>query len=231
MLKNIFAGLAFGVIAVSASVSEARDYPVTLTYVAPPSVERGAPTISPVIVIDQRPNNDRHWLGAVRSRLGNPHRTLVTEAPVSDVVAIAIRSGLEARNLAAVEAGPHRLVVLMTRFDCNQFMPKEAHVVLLFRLHSAETGDVLYEGTVEAHRVGGPTIFGIAPVEPLLALMNEAMQAAIDQALDDPNFHAALAQGAAGSVEPVAATEAAVEPVAESSSADAPPTDSAPTTP
>lgn len=193
MLKNLVAALAFGAVAIVAPVAEARDYPVTLTYAAPESVQRGEPTIVFGEVRNSRERGE-NWLGAIRGGYGNPLKVLVTEQPVHEVVAQAVREGLAARGLAA-ESGPHRLNLHVLRFDCNQFIPKDAHIIIAITLVDAQSDATLFENTYQVDRVG-PGIGGgiFTPVEPLRALANSAMQMVIDQALDDPNFRTALAQ-------------------------------------
>lgn len=200
--------LALGVV-IAAPVAQARDYPVTMTYVAP-----AAPQMAPSItlsVVDARTNGP-NWLGAIRGGYGNPLKVLVTEAPVSEVVAQALHDGLAARNLAA-ESGPHRLVIRLERFDCNQFFPKEAYFVAGVRLEDAQTNALLYETSIRAAQAGpgfGTGIF--TPIEPLRALANEVLQRGVDQTLDDPGLRAALAAApAVSATPPVEATTPAAE--------------------
>lgn len=196
MFKRFIAAFAFATLAVSAQVAEARDYPVALTYVAPADVQQGAPTIVFGDVVNQRERGE-NWLGAIRGGYGNPLKVLVTEQPVHEVVAQAFRDALAARGMAT-EQGPHRLNLRVIRFDCNQFIPKDAHIILETTLLDSASGATLYQHTYQVDRVG-PGIGGgiFTPVEPLRALANDAMQMAVDQALDDPAFRAALGAAAA----------------------------------
>lgn len=222
-----FAVAAFACAAIfSASAAEARDYTVALTYAAPASVTQGAPTITVTSVRDSRGDGHHLYeLGSIRGGYGNPLKTLVTEAPVANVVAQAVRDGLAARGLGA-ETGAHQLEVRITRFDCNQLFPKEAHIELSFRLLDAATGAVLYEGTSNANQAGPGAGMGIfTPVEPLRALTNQVMNEGIDSMLDNPGFRTALANAAAAPpVEPAPVVEPATETPSE-----APPAETAPT--
>lgn len=229
MLKSFIAAIAIGFagVAASASVAEARDYPVTLTYVAPENVQRGEPTIT---FGEVRNSRDRglNWLGAIRGGYGNPLKVLVTEQPVHEVVAQAMRDALTARGLAT-EAGPHRLDLHVVRFDCNQFIPKDAHIIIAITLVDVQSGATLFENTYQVDRVG-PGIGGgiFTPVEPLRALANSAMQMAVDQALDDPNFRAALAHPISAPAADVAPAEGATAAPLEQPNAETAPPPSTP---
>ncbi len=215
-----FAVVAAFVAIFGAGVAEARDYPVSLTYAAPASVTQGAPTIMLTSVRDNRGEGHHLYeLGSIRGGYGNPLKTLVTEQAVAVVVAQAIRDALAARSLGA-EAGVHRLEVRITRFDCNQLFPKEAHIELSFRLLDASTDAVLYEGTARANQAGGGAGMGIfTPIEPLRALTNQVMNDGIDRMLDDPGLRAALAAPISAPI-PAADQAPVVESAAETPSAE-----------
>lgn len=192
MIRMLAATLACAFVIVGAP-AEARDYTVVLTYVAPASVQQGAPAIVLAPITDSR-GHGPNWLGAIRGGYGNPLKVLVTEQPVAEVVAQAIRDGLAARNMAT-ENGAYRLVVDIKRFNCNQLFPKEAHINLSFRLEDASTGAVRFESTV-SYGEAGPGMGGgiFTPVEPLRALTNKVLQTGVDMMLDDPAFRVALGQ-------------------------------------
>ena len=199
MIRSFVAATVFVCAAgLGAGFAEARDYTVALTYAPPASIEQGAPTIMLTSVRDSRDSNHHHYeLGSIRGGYGNPLKTLVTEQAVAMVVAQAIRDALTVRNLGA-ESGAHRLEVRITRFDCNQLYPREAHIELSFRLLDATTGAVPYENTARGNQASGGAGGGIfAPVEPLRALTNQVMNDGIDRMLDDPAFRAVLASAAA----------------------------------
>lgn len=217
-MKKLILGALIAGAAVFATPAAARDYPVVITYVAPAEPQMGEPTIAFGEVVNAREQGE-HWLGAIRGGYGNPLKVLVTEQPVHEVVAQAMRDGLEARGMAA-ENGAHRLNLRVIRFDCNQFIPKDAHVIFVLTLVDAQTGAALFEQTYQEHKVGGGIGGGIfTPVEPLRALANETLQLAIDRALDDPAFRAAVASAPAAA--PVEA--AAVAPAAPAEPAPATP--------
>jgi hypothetical protein len=224
MMRSFVAAAALACAAVfSAGAAEARDYTVALTYTAPAEVQQGAPSIMLTSVRDNRGEGHHLFeLGSIRGGYGNPLKTLVTEREVAVVVTQAIRDALAARSLAA-ESGAHQLEVRITRFDCNQLFPKEAHIELSFRLLDAATNAVLYESTARANQAGGGAGMGIfTPIEPLRALTNQVMNDGIDRMLDDPAFRAALASAPAAEQTPPA--EALAETPATEQPAEPPPT-------
>ena len=213
MLKKFAVAFVFAVVAASGSIAEARDYPVQLPYTAPAEVQRGEPTIVFGDVTNER-DRGVNWLAAIRGGYGNPLKVLVTEQPVHEVVAQGFRDGLAARGMAA-ERGPHVLNLRVIRFDGDQFIPKNAHIIVETTLIDVASGATLYQHTYQVDRVG-PGIGGgiFTPIEPLRALANDAMNMAIDQALDDPAFRAALAAptSAPAAASPEATTETAPPP-------------------
>jgi hypothetical protein len=226
MIRTFAAAAALACAAAfGAGAAEARDYTVALTYAPPASVQQGSPTIALTSVRDNR--GDGHHLfelGSIRGGFGNPLKTLVTEQQVAVVVAQAIRDALTARNLGA-EAGAHQLEVRITRFDCNQLYPREAHIELSFRLLDAATGAVLYESTARGNQASGGAGGGIfAPVEPLRALTNRVMNDGIDRMLDDPAFRAALASAPAPAAEQTPPAEASAEAPGTEQATEASPT-------
>lgn len=198
------------------AVDAHADTVVQLPYVAPATVERGAPALTLGTVTDTR-KHAPNWLGAIRGGYGNPLKTIVTDGPVTGAVSKALTAGLEARGLASASAGL-RLDVVVVQFDCNQYARREAHVKLALKLVDAATGAVVYEKLTEIDKVNGSVLSlrtGIfASTEDLRAIANEALQAAVDFALDDPGLRAALAVRATAAPATVAAAEPAAAPAA-----------------
>ncbi len=142
-------------------------------------------------VVDRR-KHDPHWLGAIRGGFGNPLKTLTTDVPVSTVVERAFTSALDSRGLLATTAGTYGLEVIVDQFDCNQYARREAHVRFTVSLVAFASGQQTYAKNVKVDKVTGSRITldaGIfADVEDLRVLANEALQEAVDDALDDPQF-------------------------------------------
>lgn len=193
-MKRLLLSVLAAIALCFAAPAEARDYPVQLIYVAPTAIVTGSPSIALVSVTDER-GHDLNWLGAIRGGYGNPLKVLRTDGgTVSDVVAQNIRAALTARSLAA-DPAQYRLLVRMTRFHCDQYFPKNAHITLVYRLENVATGTLVYEGTATEDRAGPGMGGGIfTPVEPLRALTESVMSVGIDRMLDDPGLRAALGQ-------------------------------------
>lgn len=221
------------------AVEAYADTVVQLPYVAPATVERGTPSVSLGAVTDTR-KHAPNWLGAIRGGYGNPLKTIVTDGPVTGAVSKALAAGLDARGLASASAGL-RLDVVVVQFDCNQYARREAHVKLALKLVDVATGAVVYEKLTEIDKVNGSVLSlrtGIfASTEDLRAIANEALQAAVDSALDDPGLRAALATratpppAATATVAATAPAEPAADPAPVASQQPAAPVQTPPPTP
>lgn len=169
--------------------------PVNLTYNPgnASSIPTGKAAIEQVSVTDKR-GVDSKWLGAIRGGMGNPLKTLETTVPVSEEIKTAFTEGLRARSLLAPD-GPYRLDVVVNKFDCSQLVRREAHAVFDVMLVNKASRQVAYIRPVSVTKVSGELVtmdVGImAKVEDLLKVANDALQEAIDQALNDPGLLAA----------------------------------------
>ena len=135
-------------------------------------------------------------LGAIRGGYGNALKTLETKEPVRDVVRKAFLEGLTNRGLLAPSGtGQYGLEVDVTKLDCSQYVRREAHAQFRITILDKATGRPTYTTVAEDDRVNEGSlvengIFG--SVEELRKLANEAMQAAVDRALDGPGFQLAV---------------------------------------
>lgn len=140
-----------------------------------------------------------HWLGAIRGGFGNPLKTLNTAVPVKDVVENAFTTALKARGLLTSTAGDYGMQVVVNQFDCNQFVRREAHVRLHVSMVEIASGQQIYAKDIRVDKVTGSLITfdaGIfAAVEDLRRVANQALQEAVDQALDDPQLNEILMTG------------------------------------
>lgn len=166
---------------------------VTRTAEAQPIVDVGQVTLS-----RQTGREDPLWVGTIRGGFGNPLKALHADAPVDQVVARALREGLRARGLLTADgAAPlRRLTVDITEFDANQFVRREATVALRLSLQDVASGRSLWSDGIRVYRVDGSALSvstGVfASIEDLHALMTRVLAEAVDQALDNPAFRAAL---------------------------------------
>jgi hypothetical protein len=170
---------------------------VDLPYVSAPGTT--AVTSTPIIemgsVIDERTNGN-HSLGAIRNGFGGSLKILETQPPVAEVVKLAFEEGLSARSLAApVGRGKYQLNVTILKFDCSQYVRREAHARFLVLL-VAVSGKSKYEHETVANEVEGSR-FALdtdvfASVEDLRKVANELLQRAVDETLDDPGLRSYL---------------------------------------
>ena len=173
--------------------------PVPLKYdpgraaVAAPSGQ----SVIEVATVDDRRKVDVRWLGAIRGGFGNPLKKLEAEQPVAALVKQAFEDGLAARRLLA-ESGKGKFAfdLVINKLDCSQYVRREAHVDLDVHLISLADGHTVFSGPVVVNRVSGSSVsldVGIfASVEDLRQVMNEALQEAVDRALDSPSMRARL---------------------------------------
>lgn len=142
-------------------------------------------------VVDER-KNPSHALGAIRNGYGGALKSLETGPPVSEVIKSAFEEGLKARGLATpAGAGKYRLDLRVLKFDCSQYVRREAHAQFELALVNAN-GKIEYSHEVVAHEVHG-SLFALdtavfASVEDLRKVANELLNQAVAQALDDPDF-------------------------------------------
>ena len=155
----------------------------------------GKPVVAMGAVSDER-KNDPNWLGAIRGGFGNPLKTLTTEKPVSEVVKTALNDSLSARGWLAKSKGRYRLDVTMVRFDCSQYVRREAHIQLNVSLLNTANNDVVFNKQYKADHVAGNIaaldvgVFG--SVDDLKKVANDTLQDVIDQIVTDPDLLAKL---------------------------------------
>ena len=174
---------------------------VHLTYNTSVVASQQAVTASSVEILsvsDSR-KHASNWLGAIRGGFGNPLKTLTTDVPVKNVVENAFTAALKARGLLASTGGVYGMQVVVNQFDCNQYVRREAHVRLHVSMVKLASGQQIYARDIRVDKVTGSMItfnVGIfAAVEDLRKLANQALQEAVDQALDDPQFNRSLMSG------------------------------------
>jgi uncharacterized lipoprotein YajG len=141
-----------------------------------------------------------HWLGAIRGPFGSPLKTLNTAVPVKDVVENAFTTALKARGLLASTGGAYGMEVVINQLDSNQLVRREAHVRLHVSMVEFASGQQIYVADIRIDKVSGSLITFdasvFADVEDLRKVANQALQEAIDQALDDPQLKETLMAGA-----------------------------------
>jgi uncharacterized protein (DUF2336 family) len=143
-----------------------------------------------VEVVDQRKAAPKS-LGAIRSGIGTPLKSLETSEPVANVVETAFSDALRARKLLS-ENGTHSLKIHLEQLECNQYVRREAHAIMHLTLSEVRTPKVVDQWTVRVDKVSGSLIAMdtaiFAAVEDLRVVANDVLQEAIDKALDDPKF-------------------------------------------
>jgi hypothetical protein len=174
---------------------------VQLTYDTSAVASQPAAAASSVEIMPVGDNrtHDPYWLGAIRGGFGNPLKTLTTDVPVKDVVENTFTAALNARGLLASTGGVYGMRVVINQFDCNQYARREAHVRLHISMVELASGQQIYAKDIRVDKVAGSIVTldaGIfAAVEDLRKLANQALQEAVDQALDDPKFNETVMAG------------------------------------
>jgi Uncharacterized lipoprotein len=161
-----------------------------------PKVINQNPIIDMGTVTDERKNESRS-LGSIRNGYGGALKSLETAEPVADVIKAAFVNGLKARGLEAPPGkGTYRLDVTVLKFDCNQYVRREAHAEFQTTLVVRASEKIEYTHTVVDKEVQG-SLFAFdtaifASVEDLRKVANDLLQRAVDEALDDPGLRAHL---------------------------------------
>ncbi|CAO3449786.1 hypothetical protein [Azospirillum argentinense] len=154
----------------------------------PPSAK---PDVEVLAVTDSRKRTGKH-LGAIRGGYGNALKTIEASGPVKDVVRKAFEDALGARGLLASANGAnYGLDITVEKLDCSQLVRKEAHARFRVTVLDKSLGQPVYSKVVEDNREDTGNLFAtgvFGSVEELSKLTNDSMQAAIDQALDNPAF-------------------------------------------
>ena len=174
------------------------DLPYSNTAAQSQTAAAASNSVKILSVVDRR-KHDPHWLGAIRGGFGNPLKTLTTDMPVSTVVERAFTSALDSRGLLAPTVGDYGLQVIVNQFDCNQYARREAHVRFAVSLVESASGQQVYAKDVKVDKVTGSRLTldaGVfADVEDLRMVANQALQEAIDDVLNDPQFAESIGLG------------------------------------
>lgn len=141
---------------------------------------------------NRKDETDPTYVGSIRGGFGNPLKTIKTARPIADEVRDAFQQALMARGLFG-PSGPNTLSVQVTAFSANQIVGPFARAAFDIQVRDAK-GQAIYQDVGDA---GGYafTFFSngiLASSESLRAFMEEKMTAAIDQALNKPDFLAAV---------------------------------------
>ena len=183
--------VAFGALMAAGLLSACGTHQVPMTYNSAAVAQKPAaakPDVEVLTVTDSRKYTGRH-LGAIRGGYGNTLKTLETSQPVKDVVNQAFTDGLAARGLLARGGGGHYgLDVTVEKLDCSQLVRREAHARFQVTVFDKITGRPIYTKMYEDNRADEGTLAGgvFGSVEALGKIANDSMQAAVDQALDNP---------------------------------------------
>ncbi|WP_175429977.1 YajG family lipoprotein [Azospirillum argentinense] len=165
--------------------------PTDLTYrpAAQTIAATGAIPMVEISTVTDARKNPSNKIGTVRGGYGNPFWILETKTPVNDMVRQAFIEGLKSRGLLAkTDVAYIGLVVSIERLDSNQLMRREGHTRFNVKAIDKSTGQQLYSQVYEDNRVEDGSF--VSQVDGLRKIINDSMQAAIDQALDDPKLTA-----------------------------------------
>jgi hypothetical protein len=103
---------------------------------------------------------------------------------------------------APAGAGKYRIDLRVLKFDCSQYVRREAHAQIELALVGLD-GKVEYTHVVVANEVQGSLLAldtaVFASVEDLRKVANDLLQKTVDEALDDPGLLAHLSAAATSS--------------------------------
>lgn len=195
MLVRVFivCGMTLALSACSTTPVDLRYAPTEQSNISRPQ-HRSILEISSVTDYRSQPSN---YIGAIRGGFGNRLNTLESPITVKELVQRGFADALRARGLLAQAGnGRYALDVGIRRFDSSQLVRREAHVHFNIGLVDRSSGRRVYEKDVSVDRVAGGIRSldsgGFGSTEDLRRLANETMQAAIDEALNEPAFLSAI---------------------------------------
>jgi hypothetical protein len=141
---------------------------------------------------------DAHFLGAVRGGFGQRLKTLETPAPMSDVIRKAFADGLAARGmLTDAASAPYTLSGSIEKFDCSQYVNREAHGIVRLTLTETGSSRVLMSQTFRVDVVAdNGNLFDVgafASTEDLRSVALKALAQLVDQSLDSNDMKQAAA--------------------------------------
>jgi hypothetical protein len=164
------------------------------------SVARQGPALIRLGEFSDARKVDPHWLGAIRGGFGQPLKSLITDEPISDVVRTGFSQGLGARGLLHDGAdAPYTLTATVEKFDCSQYVNREAHARIAVTLSETASGRVVMSETFRRDLAkDNPKLFDagiLASTDDLRAVAADALREIVDAALDSPELTQALAAG------------------------------------
>jgi uncharacterized lipoprotein YajG len=192
VFKSAAASLAALVIGACSTNSVGLSYkPPTTIVVAKSDV----PIVSVGSMVDQR-GETATWFGAIRGGYGNPLKKLEATPSVSAVVENAFKDGLRSRGLlSATEGSPYQISGVIKKFDCSQYVRREAHAEIEVHV-SDKAGRQVFSQTYAADELEGSLLalnVGVfASIETLRALAEKALSEVVDKALDDTALRNAI---------------------------------------
>jgi uncharacterized lipoprotein YajG len=166
---------------------------VDLVYGPPPAALPSGASV-PVALgsfADARQNPPRR-LGVVRGGYGNVLKRVNTRRPVAELVRDAFGEGLRARGLLGGKDAVLTLEGRIEKLDCNLYFSREAHSRIEVSLVDARGRERFRKTYAEDREEGTGAVGAFGSTEGLRRVAAEVLTATIDQALDDPEFRAAL---------------------------------------
>jgi len=171
-----------------------------LAYTPSPSLVREAPTAAVSVTAgrfaDQRGNDDKEWIGAIRNGWGIPIKNVDVTPSVSVVVQKAFSEGLRARGFATSGGTAYRISGIVKRLDANQFVRLDANAEVEVNVFKVSTGQEVFSHTYSAHNLEGSLLTldagYFASEAKLRALAQKTLDKVVNEALDDSNLRDAI---------------------------------------
>ncbi len=172
-------------------------FPLPYTQVVAPVVGAARPLVIVGPVSDGRTDGlaDTAQFGTIRGGFGNPLYRMSAVAPISTVVAQALRDALAARGLLSGGDGMYELRGRVVEFDADKLIRVGAMAEIECVLVHRASGAAVWNGRGSSTLTEGGSFFAtgvLADPEEIRGGMLRAMSAAIDQMLNRPDFVAAL---------------------------------------
>lgn len=171
-----------------------------LAYTPSRSLVRETPTAAVSVTAgrfaDQRGNDDKQWIGAIRNGWGIPIKNVDVTPSVSAVVQEAFATGLRARGFATNGGTAYRISGIVKRLDANQLVRLDANAKVEVDVFKVSTGQEVFSHTYSAHNLEG-SLFTLhagyfGSETKLRALAQKTLDEAVNEALDDNNLRNAI---------------------------------------
>ena len=168
---------------------------VSLTY-NPASIgqriNKGSPAIKIGSINDVRKLRGAE-IGKIRNEFGIPIKSINAKRPISEITKTAFAHALQSRNLLDKDNAKYILNADILEFQCSQYSTQNAECRIRVHVYNTKSGRLVFSQYFYATRTKvSPNVTYWSKVDEIAGVASEALQEAIDRAVDDPGLRRAL---------------------------------------